>query len=246
MTTDARQATSQRVSQRVSPRVRAARGPVIAQVADHLLAQHRDHPLRVAIDGITAAGKTTLAMELADAIRDRGATAIRISGDDFHHQSAHRYRQGRHNPNGYYEDAYDLDALARLVLLPLGPGGDRRYQARYHDLATDELLHDESQTAPAESVVLVEGSFLQRAELAGLWDEVIFVETSFDEARRRGAERDSALFGGLGRARHAFDSRYHPASRRYLAEVQPQDRASVVIRNEDITRPEILRLGLPA
>jgi uridine kinase len=235
---------SHTISQRASARVRAARGPVISQLADFLLSQHQDHPLRVAIDGITAAGKTTLAAELADALRNRGATAIQLSGDDFHHQSAHRYRQGRHNANGYYEDAYDLQALARMVLIPLGPGGDLRYQARYHDLATDELLHDEPETASAGAIVLVEGSFLQRAELADHWDEVIFVETSFAEARRRGSLRDSGLFGGLGRAQHAFDTRYHPASRRYLDEVQPQDRANVVIGNEDITRPQLIRLGL--
>jgi uridine kinase len=238
--------TTTDAGQRASTRIRTARAPVLGQVADYLVGRHIGHPLRVAVDGITASGKSFLAFELAEAIRKRGRTVITISGDDFHHQSAIRYRQGRHNANGYYEDAYDLTSLARLALAPLGPGGDLRYRARHHDLATDQVLHDAPRTAPADAVVLVDGTFLLKPELAGCWDEFIFVDTSFGEARLRGSLRDTALFGGLGRSQHAFDSRYHPASQRYLREFRPQDRATVVIENDDLARPRLQRLGRPA
>jgi uridine kinase len=235
--------TTTDAGQRVSTRIRTARAPLIAQVAAYLTGRQAGHPLRVAVDGITASGKTALAAELAEAIESRGRTVISVSGDDFHHQSAHRYRQGRHNANGYYEDAYDLEALARLVLVPAGPGGDLSYRLRHHDLASDQVLEEDLLTAPPDAIILVAGSFLLKPELDGLWDEVIFVETSFDEARRRGSLRDSSLFGGLGRAQHAFDTRYHPASRRYLAEVAPQDRATVIIGNDDLAQPQLRRLG---
>jgi uridine kinase len=82
-------------------------------------------PARVAVDGITAAGKTTFADELAALLGGIGAHVVRVSMDGFHHPRAVRDRQGRASPNGYYEDAYDLAGLRRHLLDPLGPDGDR-------------------------------------------------------------------------------------------------------------------------
>ena len=105
----------------------SSRGRIVARIADHLIAQPADHRLRVAIDGITAAGKTTLAAELTDVVRARGRRAEHLSTDDFHHVRARRYQQGRTSALGYYQDAYDLETFRRFVLYPLGPDGDRRY-----------------------------------------------------------------------------------------------------------------------
>lgn len=60
------------------------------------------HPLRVAIDGIDGAGKTTLADELAEPIRGLGREVIRASVDSFHHPREIRYRRGRLSPEGYF------------------------------------------------------------------------------------------------------------------------------------------------
>lgn len=130
---------------------------VLDRIADHLVARRLGHPLRVAVDGVTAAGKATLAREVAAAVDARGRHGIHLSMDGFHHPRAHRHRQGRDSAAGYYADAYDFPTFARTVLDPLGPGGDRRYRER-----------------------IVDGSFLQR-ELA--WDEVVFVDTAFAVAR---------------------------------------------------------------
>ena len=50
-------------------------------------------PARVAIDGVYAAGKTTLADELAARI-----AAARLSADDFLRSPEERYRRGRESP----------------------------------------------------------------------------------------------------------------------------------------------------
>jgi adenylylsulfate kinase-like enzyme len=52
-----------------------ARTDVIGRSADRLAHATFGHPTRVAVDGITAAGKTTLANELATALTERGRTA---------------------------------------------------------------------------------------------------------------------------------------------------------------------------
>ena len=89
-------------------------------MVDHLVARSPGHPLRVGVDGITAAGKTLLATELAQAIRKTGRPAIQVSMDGFHHRREHRYRQGPESGLGYYEDAFDLVAFGELVLGPWG------------------------------------------------------------------------------------------------------------------------------
>ncbi|ANZ41233.1 hypothetical protein BBK82_39960 [Lentzea guizhouensis] len=163
--------------------------------------------------------------------------------DGFHHPRAHRHRQGRDSADGYYADAYDFAAFDRLVLTPLGPGGDRRYRTRIIDLRTDTPADEPAVTAPEDLVLVVDGSFLQR-DLA--WDEVVFVDTAFDIARSRGTQRDASLLGGEAQAAHSFDHRYHAASRRYLAEVDPAASATVVVGNDDLAHPQLNRIGGPA
>ncbi|MEU8773376.1 hypothetical protein [Streptomyces sp. NPDC048606] len=99
------------------------------------------------MDGITAAGKSTLARALASAVADRGRPAIHVSMDGFHHPRAHRHRRGRDSAVGYYQDAYEFPAFARTVLSPLGPGGDWQIDER-------------PVAAAADTVLIVDGSFL--------------------------------------------------------------------------------------
>jgi uridine kinase len=229
-----------------APAPEPARASVIGRIADHLIAQKPGQPLRVAVDGITAAGKTTVARELAAAVSDRGRSSFHLSIDGFHHPSAHRYRQGRDSALGYYADAYDFESFARLVLRPLGPGGDHRYRTAVLDLATDERVDDPSVLAPDDLVLVVDGSFLQRSDLAGHWDQVVFVDTSFEAAQARGTRRDAARLGGLEQAEKAFIQRYHAASRIYLDEVEARASASIVLRNDQVEAPVLARIGGPA
>ncbi|WP_086666785.1 gamma-glutamylcyclotransferase [Lentzea kentuckyensis] len=218
-----------------------SRDRVLGRIADHLVALGR--PLRVAVDGITASGKTTLARELTAAVASRGRSAAHLSMDGFHNPRAIRHRQGRDSADGYYADAYDFAAFARLVLEPLGPGGDRKYRERIIDLHSDAAVDESPVIAPDDLVLVVDGSFLQR-DLE--WDEVVFVDTPFEIARARGTRRDTELLGGLEQAERAFDQRYHAASQRYLDEVGPAARASIVLGNADVANPVLRRIGGPA
>lgn len=195
---------------------------------------------RVCVDGITASGKTTLADELGTAIAARGRPAVRISMDGFHHPRAHRYRQGRGSADGYYEDAYDLDALRALVLEPLGRG-EARVSTAIIDLAADTPLTGAWVEVPPGGVLIVDGTFLERDEVVDHWDLRILLAPAFEVARERGAARDAALLGGIDAARAAFDDRYHAACRRYLAEVDPEARCDVLVDNAEPANPAILR-----
>ena len=69
------------------------------------------HPTRVAIDGPPAAGKTTLADELAAVLREQGREVIRATIDDFLFPRAQRYPRGEYSAEGCYFDTHDYDAL---------------------------------------------------------------------------------------------------------------------------------------
>lgn len=223
------------------------RAEVIEQVTDWLVADHpEDRPRRVGVDGITAAGKTTCAKELTTALRARGCPALHLSADDFHFPRARRYRLGRTSAEGYYADAYDFPALAAHVLRPLGPGGDRRIRPRVHDLESDQPIEAEAISVPAVAMVIIDGSFLQRAELDGLWDKMIYIDTDPRIARARAARRDAALFGGLEAVEQIYRSRYHAACALYAADADPAQRAGILIDNNDLDHPVVRRLAASA
>lgn len=212
-------------------------------MADLVVALEPGHPVRVAVDGITGVGKTTFARSLAAAVGERGRSAVHVTMDGFHHPKAVRHRQGRTSADGYYEDAYDVAAVRRVLLDPLGPGGDRRYRTAVIDLAADSPVDDPPQTAGEDDVLVVDGSFLQKPALREAWDVVVYLDASFEAAEARGAARDAEAFGGIEFAREAFRSRYHAAQRRYLAECDPTANADVVLDAEDVRALQVRRIS---
>jgi uridine kinase len=151
------------------------------------------HPTRVAIDGRSVAGKTTLADELAGAISAGGRQVIRASIDDFH-RPGHKYRSqsGEWTPRSYYDKGYDYAAFVDLVLRPLGPDGTRRCRPALFDSFHDTWLPEHWHEVSASAVALVDGAFLLRPELAGHWDYVIWLDIDFETMVERARRRDIA------------------------------------------------------
>jgi uridine kinase len=120
----------------------------LCRVFDAVLRWRTEHPaervLRVGIDGVDGAGKTTLADTLAPLIGDAlapPARAVRASIDDFHRPRADRYRLGRDSPEGYYQDAFDIDTARRVLLDPLGAAGNHQVPLAAFAHRTDRALH---------------------------------------------------------------------------------------------------------
>lgn len=212
---------------------------MLRQITDKLMALPCTHPLRVAIDGIDAAGKTTLADELAPVLEAYGRPVIRASIDDFHHPRARRYRQGATSPQGYYEDAFDYAALAQKLLQPLGPMGNRCYRRAIFDYRADVPVALNEEHAPPNAILLVDGVFLLRSEIDPLWDYRIFVQVAFEVALQRAMERDQALFGDAEAVRTRYLQRYIPGQQLYLQRDHPQEHADVIVNNNDPQSPMV-------
>nr|WP_237700627.1 uridine kinase [Janibacter sp. HTCC2649] len=219
------------------------RTDLMDRIARHLVEKRPGQRLRVGVDGVCGVGKTTFAGELATAVEALGRPAIHVDSDGFHHLRERRYRQGRESARGYYDDAYDLDSLVERVLLPLGPGGSGEFAERVHDLPSDAVITDETALAPPGAVVLFGATFIQRDDTRAHWDEVIYLDADESVAMQRGVARDSRQLGGAEQARAAYDNRYMAACRIYLAEQDPQARASILVDHTDPQDPILRRLG---
>lgn len=215
------------------------RGDLLEELVSQIASIRRDHPVRIAIDGVDASGKTTLADELVAPLRGLGRSVIRGSIDRFHNPAAIRKRRGDTSPEGYFHDSFNYAGLVRALLEPLGPGGTRRYRRGIFDYRSDSPLDAPLEEAAPDAVLLFDGIFLLRPALRDHWDFSVFVRVDFEVAVERAEKRDLELFGSLSNLRFRYEQRYVPGQRLYLSEVQPERWASVVVDNNDPVHPRI-------
>lgn len=208
-----------------------SRDEMLGHLADAVQSVSVDHPTRVGIDGPPASGKTTLADELAVVLRAQGRDVIRATVDDFLFPKAQRYRRGEYSAEGCYFDTHDIESLRRVLLDPLGPSGDRRYQRTVYDHASDTVLSPLVTTAHADAVLLFDGVFLLRPELIDRWDLRTLVSAATENTIDRALFRERSVSSAIEVERR-WRERYIPAQRLYCATACPADNANIVVHND--------------
>jgi len=202
-------------------------------------------PLKVAIDGRCGAGKSVLADELGALIRAQGFQVLRPSVDGFHHPRERRYRQGEYSARGYYEDAFNCEAVVESLLKPLSgdvfPVFCREVSL---DLRTDLPSDAPPVSVAAEAILLFDGIFLFRRELNPWWDVRILVDVDAETALWRALVRDTEAIGPAESIRRKYEARYEPAWRIYLGAEDPKSKADVVVDNRNFARPRISNASL--
>jgi uridine kinase len=209
------------------------------------LVKHRltQGTLRVAIDGIDAAGKTTLADELAGLLERADRPVLRASIDGFHHPASVRHLRGGEQPaQSYYEDSFDYRRLRSLLLDPLGSGGDHIVRTRVFDFRIDLPVKEAPTRVQPGTVLLFDGVFLLRPELEGCWDLSVFVQVDPAISLQRASKRDVDLFGTSDATERRYRERYQPGQELYMALVHADQQAEVLIDNNDPESPRLLRI----
>ncbi|WP_285681715.1 cytidylate kinase family protein [Actinoplanes sp. NBRC 103695] len=215
---------------------RGTRDEMLGRLAEAVRSVAVPHPTRVAVDGPPAAGKTTLADELADVLRTRGRDVIRATIDDFLFPRAQRYPRGEYSAEGCYYDTHDYHALNRVLLDPLGPGGDRRFQDAVYDRTADTTLSPPVTTAPTDAVLVFDGVFLMRPELIDRWDLSVFVSAALERTVERAVIRERRV-SARAEVERRWRERYIPAQQLYFATVRPAARVAVIVHNDDPQQP---------
>lgn len=212
------------------------RDELLSRLAEAVGAIKIAHPTRVAIDGVPAAGKTTLADELAVVLRAQGREVIRATIEDFLNPRSVRHPWGD-SAEGWYNHSTDLGALQQVLLDPLGPNGDRRIQQAVYDKVTDIALSPPVTTAAIDAVLLFDGVFLLRTELFDRWDLRIFVSATFEKTLDRARIRDQTPLMSANEVEQRYRSRYIPSQQFYFDKARPADHADIIVHNDEPREP---------
>lgn len=217
----------------------AGRAALLRNLAADMSGMAPGRRMFAAVDGVDGSGKTTFADALAAELTctPEHRPVIRVSLDDFHHRREVRYRLGRSSAAGFRRDSYNLEQFRAYVLDPLKPGGCGNYRPAGHRLDTDAVLSPPRLPAAANAVVLVDGLFLHRDELAADWDFSIFLDVPFAVTAARMARRDGPSALQMPGSQHRATDRYAGGQRLYFADSDPAARATVVVENTDPDHP---------
>jgi uridine kinase len=121
----------------------------------------------------------------------------------------------------------------------LGPTGSHEYRLARFDYRTGSGVDEGTWQAIEPSVLVFDGVFLLRPELADCWELSVYVVVPPEVSIQRGIERDSVLMGGDQEAANHYHRRYLPGQALYDAEVSPTSIADVVVDNSDFEKPVI-------
>ena len=206
---------------------------VLAALADEILHNYGKGRTLVAVDGIDVAGTAQFADDLADSMRLKGHAVFRASIEGFHRPRAERYARGRDAPEGFYRDSYDYLTFQRTLVQPFRMGGSAGFVAEAFDVRRDSQVEPVWLTGPTDALLIVDGSFLNRPELRGLWNYSVWLEVADKEAEERRALRDSAA----PNPRPERQLRYSGAQALYAVEAKPRTAANAIVDNTDPDHP---------
>jgi uridine kinase len=215
---------------------------MLQRVAEQIMGVKRNHPVRVAVDGIDAAGKSIFADELSSRLNAMGKRTILSSVDYFHNPLEIRHKRGNDSPLGYYEDSFDYKAIISSLLEPLGPGGSRFYRKAIYDFTIEAPVKSEWLMAKGDEIFIFEGIFLLRPELLPYWDLKIFLDIDFETSVERASqrERDLELFGEVDAITARYRKRYVPGQKIYFQRCHPHESADILVDHHDLFDPKIL------
>ena len=181
--------------------------------------------LVVAIDGRSGSGKSTVAEAVAQAIG-----AVIVPCDDFFAASVSNAEWDRRAPEQRAADAVDWRRLKREAIEPLRTGRAARWFA-FDFLAgprgdgTYPLQRTPTERAP-KPVVLLDGAYSARPELADVLDLSVLVEAAPITREARLAAREAPDF------LRQWHARWDPAEEHYFGHVRPPSAFDVVLQTD--------------
>jgi uridine kinase len=190
----------------------------------------------ITIDGIDGAGKSTFARSLLAALERAGRRGVVVSIDEFRRPVDWKHTSVE--VDAYYDNYYDLP-LCEATLAAFVAGAPSITIPAF-DSKTERLDGSRKLALEGTSFAIVEGVFPLRvpSAAAGI---VVFLDVDERVARQRILERDQRRGRTREDIEHRIDHRYFPAQKRYWSQVNPRERADILIDNELPQAPRVLR-----
>jgi hypothetical protein len=185
--------------------------------------------VRVGVEGPVAADAEALADAVAAELERRAVPTARARGREFLRARSLRLERGTDDADTYFDGWYDLAALRREVLDPLGPGGSLRWLPGLRNADTDRPLRRPPLAVPPGAVAVVDAPFLARWEVADAVDVLVHLDVSPAAQSRRVPNDERA--------------RVLPAWERYLEWYDPAARAAFVVRYDRPSHPALVSTG---
>lgn len=191
-------------------------GDSLAQLEGAVRRLARGRVVIVALDGASGSGKSTL----ADALSRRVGGSV-LAGDDFYRVMDEDLRWTLTAEEGA-ACYFDWQRLRDQGLLPLRSGRDATYSP--YDWVAGGGFAEHTVTVPLASVIIVDGVYSSRSELADLMDLSVLVDTSRRTRDQRLASRDHG--------NDRWHSRWSAAESYYFDRLRPPASFDVVISGE--------------
>ncbi len=205
----------------------------VSELVDLLIETHtsnkRKRPLIVAIDGLSGAGKTTLVKRLDHELSAKKINVVAIHIDDHIVTRSDRYETGHEEWYEYYSLQWDVELL-RDVLFNRLHQNDERLTLPFYDSTTDCIVSKDIVVAE-NSIVLIDGVFLQRKEWKRYFDLKVYLDCPVEERYHRVLGRNDYTEDSQERLAK-YQRRYWPGEEHYLATEQPQLTAEVVLSSK--------------
>ncbi len=185
--------------------------------------------LIIGIDGSTGAGKSTFVENINKNLIAMNFKVQVLHIDDFIHKRNIRYDDLKEQWYCFYYLQWRYDYLRNQVLEPIKNGQEINKLIEIYDKERDEYNLEEL-IVNKGTVVLLEGVFLQKKEIASFLDYIIFLDVPREERLKRVVGRDTYI-GAKEEIENKYRTRYFPAEDKYLREYNPKDRAHFVYVN---------------
>lgn len=182
----------------------------------------------IGIDGLGGAGKSTISETLCQKFKENHYHTILLHIDDFIHVRDVRYNSDYPDWQCYYDLQWRFDYFRDVI---------NEIKSNKKDYINIELYDKDNDTYCEQriaicknTIVIVEGIFLQRKEYNNIFDYMIYIDIPEEVRLKRVLKRDTYI-GDEQQIIDKYENRYFPAEHRYIEEYQPQMKEDYVIRD---------------
>jgi HAD superfamily hydrolase (TIGR01549 family) len=191
-----------------------------------------DKAFVIGVNGIDCSGKSAFANALEEYLKLKGHQTQLIQLDDFHNPRKIRYA-GKDQAENYFKRSFNTELIVEKLLLPVSRKKDVSTNLTLLNVDSDKYDIVRDYSVNRNTIVIFEGVFIFRQELAPYIDYKVFLDITFDECKKRAGVRD------IQASVEKYDVKYIPAQLKYLGEYPPHQTSDLVIDNTDWEYPKI-------